>query len=218
MTFPQRPRAILFDWDNTLVDNWQVICDSMNDALAAMGHPVWTLVETKARVRASLRDSFPRMFGDRWPEAREIYFRSFASRHLAALWPMPGADALLRDLGRRGIYLAVVSNKTGRFLRAEADQLGWSQMFGSLVGAGDCPRDKPARDPVDLALAPTGRGPDGSVWFVGDTHIDMTCALGSGCRPVLLREDRPAAGEFGDHPPSLHLPNCESLSRYIEKL
>jgi phosphoglycolate phosphatase len=124
----------------------------------------------------------------------------------------------LGDLVRRGIYLAVVSNKTGRFLRAEADHLGWSDMFGALVGAGDCPNDKPAREPVEFALAPTGRGPDGSVWFVGDTDIDMECAVGSGCWPVLLREDRPAAGEFGKCLPGLYLRNCENLGRYIEKL
>ena len=212
------PRAILFDWDNTLVDNWQVICDSMNDALAAMGHPVWSLADTKARVRASLRDSFPKMFGDRWSEAREIYFKSFTSRHLLSLRPMAGAELLLNEMRQRDIYLAVVSNKTGRFLRTEADHLGWSHMFGALVGAGDCSRDKPARDPVELALAPTGRGPDGSVWFVGDTDIDMECAVASGCLPVLLREDRPMEGEFDEHAPALYMQNCESLGRYIEKL
>jgi len=212
------PRAVLFDWDNTLVDNWPVICDSMNDALAAMGHPTWTLEETKARVRASLRESFPKMFGDRWPEAREIYYQSFTARHLAALKPMAGAEPLLRGLRERGLYLAIVSNKTGRYLRAEIDHLGWRDYFGALVGAGDCPKDKPAREPVELALAPTGTGPDISVWFVGDTDIDMICAIANGCWPVLLRADPPAADEFAEAPPSLYLENCESLARYIEKL
>jgi phosphoglycolate phosphatase len=218
MNTTPRPRAILFDWDNTLVDNWPVIRDSMNDALTAMGHPVWTLEETMARVRASLRDSFPRMFGDRWPEAREIFYRSFTSRHLAALKPMAGAERLLRSLRDRDIYLAVVSNKTGRYLRAEAEHLGWQDFFGALVGAGDCPQDKPARAPVEFALAPTGTGADASVWFVGDTDIDMVCAIASGCWPVLLRADPPGEGEFAEARPSLYLQNCESLGRYIERL
>lgn len=218
MNTPPRPRAILFDWDNTLVDNWPVIHESMNDALTAMGHPVWTLAEAKARIRASLRESFPTMFGDRWPEAREIYYRSFASRHLAVLKPMAGAEQLLRGLTGRGLYLGIVSNKTGSYLRKEVDHLGWRDYFGALVGAGDCPQDKPARAPVELALAPTGTGPESSVWFVGDTDIDMVCAIASGCWPVLLRADPPAAGEFVDAPPSLYLENCESLARYIEKL
>ena len=30
------PRAILFDWDNTLADNWTAITTAMNATLAAM--------------------------------------------------------------------------------------------------------------------------------------------------------------------------------------
>jgi hypothetical protein len=68
------PRAILFDWDNTLVDAWGTIQLALNAALTAMGQSAWTMEETRVRVRASLRDSFPRMFGDRWPEARDIFY------------------------------------------------------------------------------------------------------------------------------------------------
>ena len=31
-----RPRAILFDWDNTLVDNWETIRLALNTALTAI--------------------------------------------------------------------------------------------------------------------------------------------------------------------------------------
>ena len=105
-----------------------------------------------------------------------------------------------------GLILGVVSNKTGRFLRAEAESLGWTPLFHRLVGATDAPRDKPARDPVDLALAESGlvAGPD--VWFVGDTDIDLLCAVTAGCTPVLIREDPPAAGEFPGHEPAAHAP------------
>ena len=64
------PRAVVFDWDNTLVDTWPVIHDSMNAALAAMGHAPWSFDETRERVRRSMREAFPEMFGARWEEAR----------------------------------------------------------------------------------------------------------------------------------------------------
>ena len=48
---PGLPRAILFDWDNTLVDTWPVIHDSMNVTLTHMGWEPWTMDETRARVR-----------------------------------------------------------------------------------------------------------------------------------------------------------------------
>ena len=69
------PRAILFDWDNTLVESWGVIHEAMNLTLAAMGHPRWTREDTEARVRASLRDSFPLLFGERYHRDPEYDLR-----------------------------------------------------------------------------------------------------------------------------------------------
>src|SRR3954453_5361092 len=65
-----RPHAILFDWDNTLVDSWATIHEALNVVMAAMGSPLWSLQETKQRVRLSLRESFPLHFGERWEEAK----------------------------------------------------------------------------------------------------------------------------------------------------
>ncbi|MBI3513164.1 MAG: HAD family hydrolase, partial [Proteobacteria bacterium] len=180
------PRAILFDWDNTLVDNWPTIHDALNTTLAAMGHPTWSLAETRARVRASLRDSFPVMFGARWEAARDIFYARFEARHIETLAPLPGAAALLNALHARGVYLGVVSNKTGRYLRKEAAALGWTGRFGRLVGAQDAAVDKPHRAPVDLALADAGMVAGPAVWFVGDTAMDMRCAYAAGCTAVLV--------------------------------
>ena len=62
----ERPRGILFDWDNTLVDSWAVIHEALVVTFEAMGLAPWTLDETKQRARHSLRDAFPRLFGPRW--------------------------------------------------------------------------------------------------------------------------------------------------------
>jgi phosphoglycolate phosphatase len=182
------PRAVLFDWDNTLVDNWPTIHDALNATLAAMGHPTWTLAETRERVRASLRDSFPKMFGPRWEAARDIFYARFEARHIETLVPLPGAPELLNALHARGVYLGVVSNKTGRYLRKEAAALGWTRWLGRLVGAQDAAVDKPDRAPVDLALADTGVAPGPAVWFVGDTAMDMRCAHAAGCTAILVGE------------------------------
>jgi phosphoglycolate phosphatase len=213
-----RPRAILFDWDNTLVDSWTVIHAALNVTLAAMEQAPWTLADTKIRVRASARDSFPRIFGDRWQEAQRIYYDSFEAAHLERLREMPGAGTMLAELAAAGLYLGVVSNKQGRFLRAEAEHLDWTRHFGRLVGATDAPRDKPAVDPVDMALAGSGvaRGPE--VWFVGDADIDLACAVNAGCVPVLLRGEAPGEGEFLDAPPTQYLADCLALAALVAKI
>src|SRR5258708_21128684 len=119
-----RPRALLFDWDNTLVDSWPVIHDALQQTLTAMGHPPWTLEESKARVRLSLRDSFPALFGTRWEEARRVYMDAFQSIHLERLGALAGVVELLAPLTEPRCYLPVVINNTGPRLRREAPPPG----------------------------------------------------------------------------------------------
>ncbi len=212
------PRAVLFDWDNTLIDSWSVIHAALNHTLEAFGHPTWSRVEAESRIRASLRDSFPTLFGADWTKAEKIFYDYFSSIHLSHLRPLAGAETLLTALSAAGTYLAVVSNKRGAFLRTEAAHLGWDKYFRALAGAGDAARDKPAREHVDLALDGAGITPGPEVWFVGDTDIDMVCAWNSGCTPVLLRTTPQQEGEFGTHPPALHLADCQALTEYLTRL
>jgi phosphoglycolate phosphatase len=214
------PRAILFDWDNTLVDNWGAIHEALNLTLAAMGHPTWTYDETRLRVQRSLRDSFPQMFGDRWPEARDVYYRSFSEVHLSTLKPMPGAADLLGELAASDLYLAVVSNKTGRFLRLEAKHLGWHTHFSRLVGATDAAQDKPAVEPVELALNGSGIARSAAVWFVGDGAVDVECARNAGLSAILVGDNPTGdvAAELGLGNQSIQwVPNCFALAGLVRR-
>jgi len=217
-----RPQAILFDWDNTLVDSWGVIHAAMNQTLGAMGHPLWSRADTESRVRASLRDGFPELFGERWKHAEEIFYRAFEAVHLQELAPLPGAAELLAELAVAGYYLGVVSNKRGNYLRLEAEQLGWHRHFHRLSGAGDAARDKPSREHVDHALglgtaaAGPAAGPD--VWFVGDADIDMVCARNTGCRAVLVRAEAPTAAELAVAAPDLHFTDLPALAAHLRGL
>lgn len=216
MILPPRPRALLFDWDNTLADNWGAIHRALNETFAAMGHPPWTLAETRLRVRESLRDSFPRMFGDRWREAKTVFYAAIETTHLETLIALPGADAALRELAAGGAVLGVVSNKRGTLLRREAERLGWRGLFHRLVGAGDAARDKPAPDPVHLALDGSGISPGPDVWFVGDAAIDMDCARRAGVSGVLVG---PAPGEeaaIAALAPALRVRDCAELPSLVE--
>ncbi len=212
-----RPRAVLFDWDNTLVDSWPTIHEALNHCMAAMDKPLWSLAETMEKVRLSLREAFPHHFGERWREAQTIYLDRFRAIHLERLKPLSGRRELLENLAAQGIYLAVVSNKTGEILRREAAYLGWAYLFGNIVGAGDAAVDKPACEPVTLALAPSGIAPGEDVWFVGDTAIDMECAIASGCVPVLLGGSGEAA-EFFRHIPRFIFADPTALFRHVQGL
>ena len=208
------PRAIVFDWDNTLVDSWATIHEALVLTFAAMGHQPWTLAETKARVRHSLRDAFPALFGDRWDEARKLYLDHFTAIHIERLAPIAGAVEFLARAQTAGFHLAILSNKTGRILRAEADHLGWSRYFVRLVGAGDASADKP--DPAAMQFALDGSGFSGAdVWYVGDTALDMECATRAGCIGILVGEGDAADQGFVRFPPQQHFADFTELGQSL---
>src|ERR1700722_3955901 len=121
----QRPTVLLFDWDNTLVDGWVGITAALNAAFSAFNKPLWTAEDTKNRVRVSLKESFPVMFGADWETARDIFYTAFHGNHLDLVTPMPGAEEVL--LAGAPWPRGVVSNKAGKYLRAEVVHLGWEQ-------------------------------------------------------------------------------------------
>ena len=208
------PRAIVFDWDNTLVDSWATIHEALVQTFTAMGHAPWTLAETKARVRHSLRDAFPALFGARWDEARKLYLDHFTAIHIARLAPIAGAAALLAEAQGAGFHLAVLSNKTGRILRHEAEHLGWQSYFARIVGAGDASADKPDPEAMLYALDGSGfAGPD--VWYVGDTALDMECASRAGCVGVLVGVLDAEDEGFVRFPPLLRFDGFTALSRCL---
>lgn len=182
------PKAIIFDWDNTLVDTWPLIHSAMHETFSTFGLTPWTLEEVKAKVGHSLRDAFPPLFGDNWEAAGKHYQQAYLRDHLEKLEVLPLSEEVLRFLKEKGVYLAIVSNKKGESLRSEVKHLGWDKYFDKLVGYADAARDKPHRDPVDMALEGSGLECGEEVWFVGDSPIDLECAHNTGCVPVLYGE------------------------------
>lgn len=188
MTTLTKPRAILFDWDNTLVNTWPLIHRALNMTLRQMDHPEWTYERVTKEVKQSMRESFPAMFGDRWKEAAQHYQQSYRAVHLEQLTPLPEVTAMLEAIPA-SIFVGLVSNKQGPTLRLEMEQLGWQKYFKVAVGASDAARDKPHPDPVLLALRDSGITPAADVWFVGDTGVDLGVAEATGCTAIL----------YGDH-------------------
>jgi phosphoglycolate phosphatase len=209
------PRAILFDWDNTLVDGWAAIEAGLNAAFAAFGKPAWTRAQVLANVRLSLRESFPRHFGADWERARDIFQRVVTETHLEVVRPLPGTAELLAAAAPRP--LGVVSNKQGPLLRREAAHLGLDAHFRALVGAGDARADKPDAAPLLLALAALGQDAGAEVWYVGDTAVDMQAARAAGCTAVLLG-DAAHDGGVAACAPDLVFADGAALARHLAAL
>ena len=131
--------------------------------------------------------------------------------------PLPGAE---RSAGRAaatlGCYVAVVSNKVGDNLRAELEHLGWERWISRAVGARDAQRDKPAPDPIFLALDGTGIAPDERYGWSATPRRDLKCAHAAGCLPVFCgrRGDHCRSGLHG-HPAAPHARDCHELAALL---
>jgi phosphoglycolate phosphatase len=208
------PRAVLFDWDNTLVDSWPTIHAALHTTFEHMGHEPWPFETVKTRIGRSARDAFPPIFGDRWEEAAQFYRASFRAIHLQNLQPLPLAEAVLQQLQARQIFCAVVSNKMGDTLRLEVAHLGWEPYFNAVIGASDAPRDKPHADPLLLALQSYPHPVDDNVWFVGDSDVDLAAAAAANTLPILYGchdEGLQPNQHFRNHPYHTHCKTHESL-------
>ena len=129
-----RPSVLLYDWDNTLVDGWAGITAALNAAFGEFGHPLWSVEDTRNRVRVSLRESFPVMFGNRWEHARDIFYEALTVQHLDHVAAMAGVPEVL-ETGATWPQ-GVVSNKAGAFLRREVIHLGWARFSGRSSAPG----------------------------------------------------------------------------------
>jgi phosphoglycolate phosphatase len=218
MTLLAAPRAILFDWDNTLVDTWPVIHDALNATLHAMGHEPWSLAQVKGSVTHSMREAFPALFGTRWEEAGRIYQDAYVSAHLERLKPLPGSEETLRYLASKpGLFCGLVSNKKGPTLRKELVHLGWDEWVDVAIGAGDAERDKPSAAPLHLALKDAGILAGSDVWFVGDTIVDLQCAQAANATAILYGDLAHQGTHYQGVPLHAHVQDHDGLLQLLKQ-
>jgi len=189
MTRLVKPEAIVFDWDNTLVNTWPVIHKALENTYITFGKTPMTMREVMSNVKYSLRDSFPEIFGADWERARDVFYETFEAVHLQELEKLTGVEGFLDQLAQTEIKLSLVSNKTGKYLRQEVTHLGWQSYFHRVIGAGDAENDKPAVDPLHLALEETNLELNEKIWFVGDSEVDIKIAENAACTGILLHFD-----------------------------
>lgn len=209
----KRPKAILFDWDNTLVESWQTVFEAMNTALHAVGRLPLTIEDFWQRPHRSMRDTAVELFGDLAETGERVFYEYVAKTHLETLKVLEGADSLLTTLKNQGIYLGIVSNKDGHHLRKEVTHLGWHTHFTQIIGARDTEEDKPSPIPVLAALKDSAFIPSHDVWFVGDSIVDVHCARASGCVPIVVGH-----GEASRQEDIVHAQDCHGLAQLITRL
>jgi phosphoglycolate phosphatase len=211
------PKAVLFDWDNTLVIHWEAGLYAINFVRTHYGLPTLTIEQMKNTPARSLRETFPIMFGDEWIHAAKIYYQAYQDVHLQLIKPHENSEDLLVYFHRRGLYLGVVSNKFGDNLRLEVTHLGWDKYFQKIVGSRDTAFDKPSHIPVELAIQDLDHGLGKHIWFIGDSEVDMTTASQANLTGIYVGIEKNLVKIQTSHPETIGFNNLLEIIKYLEE-
>lgn len=180
-------RAVLFDFDGTLVDTLDDIADAMNHALVANDlapHP------TEA-YRALVGEGVGRLVERALPEDR-LHLHDAVMAELGAYYtdhmldksrPYPGVPAMLDALAEKGVPMAVLSNKPHAATAWMVERLLGDWPFRRVFGESETVPRKP--DPEGALRIARETGIDPAGWlYLGDTLTDMRTAEAAGMFPV----------------------------------
>lgn len=180
------PLAVLFDWDNTLVDTQDNIFNAIKHTINAMGYRNQTADRNSHESR---KDYMVGLFGEQWKKANAIYQQYLDKALLQNITLNQGVEKMLKTLKGHNVYLAIVSNKKNTNLQKEVAHFKLDSYFTRIVGSGDTTEDKPSITPVLFALEestlPINQE---NVFFVGDSITDILCAKGANCLPIVYNQ------------------------------
>jgi phosphoglycolate phosphatase len=184
-----RKRAVLFDLDGTLLDTLADLGESMNAALAELGAPGHALDAYRRFVGDGMQNLARRSLGAGRDDPETVercvaaMRRIYGTRAMHKTRPYPGVPELLAELERRGVAMAVLSNKPDDLTNELIDAFFGARRFTAVRGARDGVARKPdpeaARDiALRLGVAPV------EFLYLGDTDTDMRTAVAAGMEPI----------------------------------
>lgn len=208
-------KLILWDWDNTLVDSFEVIFAAQNDMRIYYGMSPWTKEESKKAMNFSGRNLIKELVGtEKAEEARSFYLKAYEKR-AADLQLKPFAKEVLQLFQKEGYVNILASNKTAVVLKKEASRLGVLDLFDRLIGAGDALEDKPSKIFTDKAME--GLSPD-FIFSIGDGVADLKMAANYTNGIGILVGTSPLLPEFEGMKVSHHVSNLKQLPLFLKGL
>jgi phosphoglycolate phosphatase len=174
-------RAIVFDWDGTLVDSAEKTYACYVRVFAAFG-----IGYDRAAFERTYSPDWYRTYDEvglpreHWKDADARWITCYETGPSRLL---PGAREALERLAGRGLALGLVSSGDGARVRREVRALGLSGIFGAVVCGGETSRRKPDPEPLLVALARLGVPPAATA-YVGDSPEDMAMARSAGAFAV----------------------------------
>lgn len=174
---PSNLRAVLFDWDGTLVDSAEASFRCFEAVLGPLG-----VAFDRVRFQQTYSPNWYKTYEalglrqDLWGEADLRWTQQYAreSRQL-----IPGARQALQRLAAAGLPQALVTSGNRERVKRDLAVLEVSAFFRTVVCAEDVERRKPHPEGLLMALGHLGLE-TATVAYVGDSPEDVEMARAAG--------------------------------------
>ena len=200
-------RAILFDWDGTLLDSFQADANAYEQMFRALGVS-WqsrTLMEHYSPDWHNVYRAV-QLPPERWSEADQLWRRFYRAER-----PMlqAGARQVMRTLARR-FQLGLVSSGSSLRVRSQIHAFGLDHLFRVCVFGDQVPRRKPHPLQLQIAISRLGSEPARCI-YVGDTPEDMKMAQRAGVAAVGVLEHSPVPRRLRESRPDVLIRKISAL-------
>ena len=189
-------RAIIFDLDGTLIDQFRAIHHAFSTTIVEMGFDAPSYDEVRRAVGGASEATMTLLIGEK--RAKEAVARLrpiFEQVMLDGLTALPFALESLSLLTRAGLKTAVLTNKYGPHARAACDHLGFSRHLQFTLGADDTEWKKPQPELTNHVLAKLGVTASEAV-YIGDSPYDYQTAKNAGMDSILVATGTHSAEEL----------------------
>lgn len=181
-------KAILFDFDGTLVNSAPGIVKTMEQVFTEMNVEVPTEEAMRATIGLPLRlalKELGHLDDKRADDATELYRALFPVYEVGYVTVFPDVTETLMSLKEKGIRMAVVTSRDTVSLKLIADRRELTPFFETYVTGADGFLPKPAPDMV-LELLKRMKLKEDEVLVVGDTTFDIDMGNSAGCKTVAV--------------------------------
>ncbi len=191
-------RAIMFDLDGTLIDQFEAIHRAFSRVLVSMNFPKPSYEKVKRAVGGASDTTMAKLVGrENSEEAVKRLRPIFEEEMLTGLCTLPGAESILRLCSKHDIPAAVLTNKHGPHARTVCDHLNLSQFLSFVMGANDTEWKKPDPMLTNFALSKFGFHASETL-YIGDSPYDFKTAELGGMDCALIATGTHLKGELQD--------------------
>lgn len=196
-------RAVIFDFDFTLVDSSRGFIDCHDYACRALELTPLGPEASMAMMGTPLAEAFRLLFPEQPHGLTEDYVRLWqlrADEVMTDLTEMyPDAPRTIAGLREQGLRLAIVSQKLRRRIEAVLERDGMGNCFEAVIGGDDMSAFKPDPEGLLMACKRLDARP-GQALYVGDTVIDAQVAANAGVPFVAVLSGVTNATAFEEMP------------------